>query len=63
MHTVKPIDKVAVRKAADKNKLIVTVEEHNVVGGLSSAVSEYLSSLKITPLSLRLVSKTFSKAW
>jgi len=46
MHTLKPIDKVAVRKAADKNKMIVTVEEHNVIGGLSSAVSEYLSSIK-----------------
>ena len=46
MHTLKPIDKAAVRKAADKNKLIVTVEEHNVIGGLSSAVSEYLSSYK-----------------
>ena len=46
MHTLKPIDEVAVRKAADKNKLIVTVEEHNVIGGLSSAVSEYLSSYK-----------------
>ncbi len=46
MHTVKPIDDVAVRKAADKNKPLVTVEEHNVIGGLSSAVSECLSSYK-----------------
>ena len=46
MHTIKPIDKGAVKKAADKKKLIVTVEEHNVIGGLSSAVSEYLASLK-----------------
>ncbi len=46
MHTLKPIDEAAVRKAADKNKLIVTVEEHNVIGGLSSAVSECLSSYK-----------------
>ena len=46
MHTLKPIDKAAIRKAADKNKIIVTVEEHNVIGGLSSAVSEYLCSYK-----------------
>ncbi len=46
MHTVKPVDEAAVRKAADKHKLIVTVEEHNVIGGLSSAVSECLSSCK-----------------
>jgi transketolase len=49
MHTIKPIDETVVRKAADKNKLIVTVEEHNVIGGLSSAVSECLSSNKIRP--------------
>ena len=52
MHTIKPIDEIAVRKAADKNKLIVTVEEHNVIGGLSSAVSECLSTLKIKPSQL-----------
>jgi len=52
MHTIKPIDKTAVRKAADKNKLIVTVEEHNVIGGLSSAVSECLSSYKSRPSQL-----------
>ena len=44
MHTIKPIDEEAIRKATDKNKLIVTVEEHNIIGGLSSAVAEYLSS-------------------
>ena len=38
--------KKQLRKAAVKNKLIVTVEEHNVVGGLSSAVSECLSSFE-----------------
>ena len=59
MHTVKPIDKVAVRKAADKNKLIVTVEEHNVVGGLSSAVSEYLSSFKNNSSQLAIGIKDF----
>jgi len=52
MHTLKPIDATAVRKAADKNKLIVTVEEHNVIGGLSSAVSECLSTHKFRPFHL-----------
>jgi len=52
MHTIKPLDEAAVRKAADKNQLIVTVEEHNVFGGLSSAVSEYLSSYKSSPSQL-----------
>ena len=42
MHTIKPIDTDAI-KIASKNKLIVTVEEHNIIGGLGSAISEYLS--------------------
>lgn len=46
MHTVKPIDKKKVIEIAKKSKLIVTVEEHNILGGLGSAVSEVLSSLE-----------------
>lgn len=42
MHTVKPLDEVAVRKAA-QTPLIVTIEEHSRIGGLGSAVAEALS--------------------
>lgn len=42
MHTIKPLDKNAVDMACESN-LIVTVEEHSKIGGLGSAVSEYLS--------------------
>jgi transketolase len=47
-HTIKPIDKEAIGKLRDK-KLIVTVEEHNVIGGLGSAVCEVLSVFKNSP--------------
>lgn len=40
MHTIKPIDKEAVIKAAKETGAIVTAEEHNVIGGLGAAVSE-----------------------
>jgi len=40
MHTVKPIDEEIIVDSARKTKLIVTVEEHNVKGGLGSAVAE-----------------------
>jgi transketolase len=43
LHTVKPIDADAIVDAASKTKLVVTVEEHSVVGGLGSAVLETLS--------------------
>lgn len=42
MHTIKPLDKEAIDRLL-KHKLIVTVEEHSIIGGLGSAVAEYLS--------------------
>ena len=44
MHTIKPVDKKKIIELSKKFKLILTVEEHNVIGGLGSAVSEVLSS-------------------
>ncbi len=43
VHTVKPLDSEAVVEAARKTRLVVTVEEHSVIGGLGSAVLEALS--------------------
>jgi transketolase len=43
LHTVKPIDADAIVDAAAATKLVVTVEEHSIVGGLGSAVLETLS--------------------
>lgn len=42
MHTVKPIDVAAIKKAATETGAIITVEEHNICGGLGSAVAEVL---------------------
>ena len=46
MHTIKPVDKDAIKDASESSKLIVSVEEHNVIGGLGSAISEQLVNLK-----------------
>ena len=46
MHTIKPIDKETILEAATKSKMIITVEEHNIIGGLGSAVSETMSSIR-----------------
>lgn len=43
MHTIKPIDKNIIIKCAKETKRIITVEDHNVIGGLGSAVCEVLS--------------------
>ena len=43
MHTIKPIDREAIVKAARETGRILTVEEHNLSGGLGSAVAEVLA--------------------
>ncbi|MDR8730106.1 transketolase family protein [Burkholderia pseudomultivorans] len=43
MPTIKPIDREAVIRAASRSRLLMTVEEHNVIGGLGSAVAEVLA--------------------
>ena len=61
MHTIKPIDKIAIEEACN-SKLIVSIEEHNVIGGLGSAISDYKSSLKKSPKQLFLgIKDTYSK--
>ena len=49
MHTIKPIDTVKVKKSAESSKIIVSIEEHNVIGGLGSAIAECLSNVKHSP--------------
>ena len=61
MHTIKPIDKMAIEEACN-SKLIVSVEEHNIIGGLGSAIAEYKSSLNKSPKQLFLgIKDTYSK--
>ena len=42
MHTISPLDKAEVRAAAAETDAILTIEEHNITGGLGSAVAEVL---------------------
>ena len=43
MHTIKPIDKDAIEKAIIDTKRILTVEDHNIIGGLGSAVADVIA--------------------
>lgn len=43
VHTIKPIDKEAIVKCAKETKRIITVEDHQIVGGLGSSVCEVLA--------------------
>ncbi len=50
IHTIKPIDKDIIIESAEKTGVIVTAEEHSVIGGLGSAVAEVLAETKPTKL-------------
>ncbi len=43
MHTLKPIDKESIRQAMEETDGILTVEDHNIIGGLGSAVAEVVA--------------------
>lgn len=45
IHTIKPIDKELIIKSAVKTGTVITVEEHNIIGGLGSAVCEALDEI------------------
>ncbi|MDO4545827.1 MAG: transketolase family protein [Bacillota bacterium] len=53
MHTIKPIDEEIIIKAAAETGAIVTAEEHSVIGGLGSAVSEVV--VKHNPVKMAMV--------
>jgi transketolase len=52
MHTIKPIDKQAILDAARETKLIITVEEHSIFGGLGAAVAEIVSQNNPTQMKI-----------
>ncbi len=51
-HTVKPMDQNAVLSLAQKTKAVVTVEEHQVMGGMGSAVCEILAKNYPVPVEM-----------
>lgn len=50
MHTIKPLDAEAVIRAAQKTPVIVTLEEHSILGGLGGAVAEVLCEAGLNKL-------------
>lgn len=62
IHTIKPIDKDILVKAAKETGAIVTAEEHSIIGGLGSAVCEALSDEYPVPVIRLGVNDTFGKS-
>jgi transketolase len=52
IHTIKPLDKGLILEAARQTDAVVTAEEHNVIGGLGSAVAELLAREYPAPLEM-----------
>ncbi|MCB6202140.1 transketolase family protein [Extibacter muris] len=50
LHTIKPIDRDIIIKAAEETGAIVTTEEHNIIGGLGAAVSEVVGETCPVPV-------------
>ncbi len=62
VHTIKPIDVATVTKLAQKCGRVVTAEEHNVMGGMGSAVAEVLGENRPTPMKRVGVMDTFGES-
>ncbi|MCI8444143.1 MAG: transketolase family protein [Clostridia bacterium] len=62
MHTIKPIDKEMIVKCAKETKQLISVEDHNIIGGLGAAIAEVLTEeypAKLTRLGIK---DTFGKS-
>ena len=62
MHTIKPLDEALVLQAARETGCIVITEEHTIVGGLGSAVAEYLSGVYPVPVVRHGVEDVFGRS-
>ena len=62
MHTIKPIDKELIVKCAKETKKIITIEDHSIIGGLGSAVSEVLTEEYPVKLVRMGIKDTFGKS-
>jgi transketolase len=61
-HTIKPLDDAAIVEFAKKTGAVVTVEEHQVTGGLGGAVAELLASKAPTPIEFVGMQDTFGES-
>ena len=62
IHTIKPIDKELIVKCAKETKKIITIEDHNIIGGLGSAVCEVLAEEYPSKVTRMGIKDTFGKS-
>lgn len=62
MSTIKPIDRALIGEWAGKTGAVVTAEEHNIIGGLGSAVAEVLALDKPVPMEMVGIEDVFGES-
>jgi transketolase len=62
MHTIKPLDTELIDSISSKCKCIVTAEDHSVIGGLGSAISEHNSKTNLVPIEMIGVNDRFGES-
>lgn len=62
IHTIKPLDEEAIVKSARKTGCVVTAEEHQIIGGLGSVVSQCLAQNCPTPIEFVGVNDSFGES-
>lgn len=62
IHTIKPIDKEMIIKCAKETKRLISIEDHSIIGGLGSTISEVLTEEYPTKLERLGINDTFGKS-
>ena len=62
IHTIKPIDKEMIIKCAKETKKLISIEDHNIIGGLGSAIAEVLTEKYPAKLTRLGIKDTFGKS-
>ena len=62
MHTIKPIDREIIVKCAKETERLISIEDHNIIGGLGSAIAEVLTDEYPAKLERMGIKDTFGKS-
>lgn len=62
LHTIKPLDEKTIKKIAEEAGAVVTLEEHQIAGGMGSAVAEFLSQNKPVPMAMMGIKDDFGQS-
>jgi len=62
LHTIKPLDKATILRSVKKTGHLITVEDHQVMGGMGSAITEMLAQNYPVPTTILGVQDTFGES-